>query len=178
MTHGGRRNKGRRLQVEVAEAIAAHFGLTIEAQPHGERGKRPGGAVYVGETDCPDIRIRRSGEPGSDVCLLSARAREKFPFWIECKNNESFDLASFANGATDFIRKAFQQCRERPAVVIWRKNRHPAWAFMELPADGVAVPINLPLVASPPFVAIKFEDMLDAAGRRLTMPFNDVRALF
>lgn len=165
----------------MAEAIAVRFGLTIEAGATTQPGRRPNGAVYVVETDHPDIRVRRSGEPGADVCLLSTKAQKAFPFWIECKNSESFSLASFANGAIDFVEKAFLQCHERPAVVIWRRNYHPTWAFIELSCQLARQALSLPgdggvprfaLIASPPFLAIKFQNLLAAVAEQPAIPLS------
>ena len=102
MTHGGRRSKGRRLQVEFAETMSIAFGLTIEAVPPTQPGIRKNGAVYLAEGHKPDLRVRRSGEAGVDVALLTSKAsacvalRDSLgvarPLYIECKNNESWDL--------------------------------------------------------------------------------------
>jgi hypothetical protein len=102
MKHGSSRQKARRLQVEVAERLSVVLGLTIEAVPPTKPGKHKTGAVYTPEGDRPDLRVRRQGEAGVDVALLTDRAKNRValvdftgtrrPLYIECKNREAWDL--------------------------------------------------------------------------------------
>lgn len=133
--------KGRRLQVEVAEALASYFDLTVEAQPPTKPG-RLRNVTYVPETKNPDLRVRRSGEPGSDVVLLSDKAKQVLsiggtPLSIECKYTEKFSLAHFLKTLDigHIIGKGFKQAesvssRSTVPVVFARKNRYPILCFL------------------------------------------------
>lgn len=99
MTPKSAKAKGRRLQQQVAEALSRAFGLTIAAVPPTRPRRDASGVVYVPESDGPDLGIRRIGEAGADVVLLSARARERVRIrvgddrrlrscWFEVKNVE------------------------------------------------------------------------------------------
>lgn len=150
MTPGARRDKARRLPTAVAEALAVRFGLTIEAAPPTKPGKRPSGAVYVGEGAGPDLRIRASGQPGADVALLTDQAMNKVTvgqrqLYIEAKNDESwrFDAKAWKAGELGLISSAFEQCRKAcrrldpsggptmwtPAVVLGRNHHVSLVAF-------------------------------------------------
>lgn len=50
-----------------------------------------------------DIQSRQMGQRGVDVILLN-KARQKFPFSIECKNTESFSLISTIHQAKENIK--------------------------------------------------------------------------
>ena len=131
--------KGRRLQSQLAEALAAYFGLTIEAVPPtkpGIRKLRAGGtARYVPEGERADLRVRRMGEAGADVALLTKRARQRvalggrWVFW-EAKNVEAFALNStyWTDGSCVVLRTAMEQHVEHTGyvtVAVLGKNRHP-----------------------------------------------------
>ena len=80
-----------------------------------------------------DIESRSMGAGGEDLILARA-AREKFPYSIECKNQESIN-----------IWKAYEQAQENsknyePIVIIKRNNTKPlvlvdADFFMNLHKD-------------------------------------------
>ncbi len=80
-----------------------------------------------------DIESRSMGAGGEDLILARA-AREKFPYSIECKNQESIN-----------IWKAYEQAQENsknyePIVIIKRNNTKPlvlvaADFFMKLHKD-------------------------------------------
>lgn len=150
MTPGARRAKGRRLQVLVAEELSVAFRLHIEAVKPTRPGTRANGSIYVHEGDAPDLRVRPSGHAGSDVALLSARARERvcLPYphreihW-ECKNTESWalDAAFWKGGISKFVTDAFEQAyadiKRVPSgptrlipVVVLGKNNYPPLAVI------------------------------------------------
>lgn len=150
MTPGARRAKGRRLQVVVAEELSVAFGLHIEALKPTRPGARANGAVYVHEGETPDLRIRPSGHSGSDVALLSARARERvcLPYPVreihwECKNTESWRLdAAFWKGmipkmVTGAFAQAYADIKQAPSglarripVLVLGKNNFPPLAVI------------------------------------------------
>lgn len=138
--------KGRRLQAQVAEAFSAAFTLTIEAVPPTKPGER-NGAMYVPE-GTGDLRIRRMGEAGCDVVLVTEDARKavavgRLPLFIECKNTEAWalDAMFWARGTNAFIAKALHQARASApegwmAVLILGKNRWPplaVWDSFDMP---------------------------------------------
>ena len=68
--------------------------------------------------DPEDIESRPMGSQGEDLIMARA-AREKFPFSIECKNQESLN-----------VWKAYEQAEENsgdyePIVVLKRNNTKP-----------------------------------------------------
>ena len=70
------------------------------------------------EVDPEDIESRPMGSQGEDLIMARA-AREKFPFSIECKNQESLN-----------VWKAYEQAEENsgdyePIVVLKRNNTKP-----------------------------------------------------
>ena len=138
-----RKDKGRRLQVQLAEALSIHFGLTIEAKPPVQTGERASGALYVPESGRPDLQVKRMGEPGADVVLMSGRARglvsvAGLPCMFECKNHEALEFGPklWDMGALPVVREALGQCYAEamdagwlPCAVVSR-NRWPvlvAW---------------------------------------------------
>lgn len=105
MSHGGRKDKGRRLQKMVATMISDLIGL--------ECGK-----------DCP-VESRQMGEAGPDVRLDSA-ARVLFPFTVECKNTEKWNLPA----AIEQVRA--NQYKNTDWLVVLGKNRTTPVAVVEL----------------------------------------------
>jgi len=140
------KNKGRRLQIGVAVSVAAKLGLTVVCDPPRE----PDGVLWVPEEglqleegkpiEWPDLRVRRMGEPGADVALLSVRARQRVtiggqPVWWECKNSESWEFGPrFWEGKGQaFVENAWNQARGAAPkgwvpVVVLGKNRWPSLA--------------------------------------------------
>lgn len=94
--------KGRRLQQHVRDRLTEFFGWA--------------------EGDCES---RSMGAGGTDL-LLSPRARQEFPFAVECKNVESINVhASFAQAVehankTDWAHPllVFSRNRTEPLVVL------------------------------------------------------------
>lgn len=69
------KDKGRGLQYWVCEKIAAFLHV-----------------VFVQSDDLCPVHSREMGQPGSDIVLRTAEAQRKFPFTVECKSTESFEL--------------------------------------------------------------------------------------
>jgi hypothetical protein len=141
MTPGARRSKGQRLPRHVAESLSAALNLTIEAAAPTKPGKRPNAAVYVAEGSNADLRIRRSGQPGADLALLSERARsllaiEERNVYVECKNCEGWMVGAdmWKTGkVSKLVYKAWSQTLRaanacfadvRPMIILG-KNNHP-----------------------------------------------------
>ena len=141
--------KGRRLQVELAEALSVRLGLTIEATPPTKPGVREAsGAVYVPVHSFPDLRVKRMGEAGADVELLTPKAAsytklDGHPIWWECKNVErgaDFNAAFWRSGRLPLLDTAFEQAdASRPpqstVAVVFSRNHYPilvAWRAREL----------------------------------------------
>lgn len=105
LTHAARKNKAKRLQKLVASMISEHTGLDM--------GK-----------DCP-IESRQMGEAGPDV-RLDNEARKLFPFTVECKNKEKWDLA-------DAIEQAKANCYpETDWLLVLSRNRFDPVAVIDL----------------------------------------------
>ena len=92
--------KGRRLQQWMAELLVEQLGIHPE-----------------------DIESRPMGSPGEDLIMARA-AREKFPFSVECKNQESLNVwkayeqaCANAKGIHTPI-VVIKKNKERPLVVI------------------------------------------------------------
>jgi hypothetical protein len=97
------KDKGRRLQKKVARMISDLTGL--------EFGR-----------DCP-IQSRPMGQTGPDVCL-DTEARVRFPFTVECKNQENWSIPAWIKQAeanlypsTDWLLVICKN-RTRPIVVM------------------------------------------------------------
>jgi hypothetical protein len=91
--------KGRRACQEMQKLILEHFP----------------------ELTSDDVRVTPSGVPGEDL-QLSTRAREVFPFVVECKNTEKLN-----------VWKALAQARTRagtPLLAI-KRNREVLYVVIE-----------------------------------------------
>lgn len=95
------KKKGRRLQKEVAKAVRERF-------------------------DLPDADVRScsSGAGGVDV-QLSAAARERFPFAVECKLRERLNV-------WNALEQAEANAGDLKPLLVFRRNRSPAYAAMRL----------------------------------------------
>jgi len=78
------KSKGRALQYWVCMRIAKMFGIDF----------------VQSDDECP-IHSREMGQHGTDIVIRDRSIREKFPFSIECKNCESFDLNSAVKQSAD-----------------------------------------------------------------------------
>lgn len=133
MRHRSRRDKSRRLQVQVAEAFARAFKLMVLAEKPTKPGTR-NGVLWVPEGEPADLKVRMMGQAGADVALLTARARDAIswcglPLWIECKNVEGgWDLgkAFWEGKVPSGLKDAWNQANKgakatfRPLVVVAR----------------------------------------------------------
>lgn len=94
--------KGRRLQQWVLHTLQTFFGWNDD-----------------------DARVAIMGESGVDVPLISERAREQFPFSIECKNTERISI-------WDAIAQAEANAREGTIpMVVFKRNRSKTYAVVE-----------------------------------------------
>ena len=87
--------KGRNLQKKVRELLIEHLGVDPE-----------------------DIESRSMGASGEDLIMARA-AREKFPYSIECKNQEKVNVWSAYEQASDNSGKY------EPIAVIKKNNSKP-----------------------------------------------------
>ena len=97
-----RKSKGRNLQKEVVACLLKYMPFLKES----------------------DVQSTSMGAPGVDV-KLSAAAQEVFPFAIECKATEKFNL-------WDAWRQASTNTKGLNPIVIHRKNRTKAVAIVDL----------------------------------------------
>ena len=97
-TISSRKAKGRRLQNFVRDTLIKTFKLNPV-----------------------DVRCAIMGEGGVDI-KLSPRAAKKFPWAVECKNQEAY-----ANVYKDFDQAQFNADKERlsPLLLIKRNRREP-----------------------------------------------------
>lgn len=99
--------KGRRLQQAVAAAIRERFHLAPD-----------------------DVRPAIMGESGEDI-KLSTAAREKFPFAVECKNQERLNV-------WDALAQAEANAANGTPLLVFKRNRTQTYValrfddFMEL----------------------------------------------
>lgn len=96
--------KGRRLQQETRDSILTTFAdLLVE----------------------DDVRSTSMGSSGEDV-QLSPRAREVFPFSVECKNTEKINIwSAIEQGSINAMKK------KSNFLVIFRRNHAKANAVLE-----------------------------------------------
>ena len=101
------KNKGRRLQVEVAALVKEH----IEAQT---------GLIL----DPRDVQSNMMSEAGVDV-KLSPLAEKHFPYSIECKNTESIQI-------WQALKQAEENClpNTKP-MLVFRRNRSPTYIVLK-----------------------------------------------
>jgi hypothetical protein len=94
--------KGRRLQQEVRDRIREHFPSLEE----------------------DDITCTLMGESGCDI-KLSPAAKKKFPFSIECKNQESLSIWAALKQAADNIKEG------TTPLLVFRRNRSKTYVTLE-----------------------------------------------
>ena len=95
------KNKGKRLQNKVRDLILEKFN-TLEPD---------------------DVRSTVMGDSGEDV-LLSPAARRKFPFSIECKNQEAVNVWKA-------YEQASENCKGYEPLVVIKRNRHKPLVVMD-----------------------------------------------
>jgi hypothetical protein len=95
------KSKGRRLQQQVAKDITES--LLLEAD---------------------DARSTSMGAAGSDV-LLSPKAQKDFPFYVECKNQESLNVwSAIAQAEAGSVGSGLHP------LVVFKRNRSSAYACL------------------------------------------------
>ena len=99
------KSKGRRLQQEVRDAILARF---PDLEPD-------------------DVRCTSMGAPGEDV-PLSPLARRKFPYAIECGNQERLNIWAKIKQAQSHAGD------ELTPLVVFKRNHSKPWVALPLDA--------------------------------------------
>lgn len=100
MNTSSKKNKGRRLQKWVADRVKELFGL-------GDR----------------DVRPTPMGVSGDDI-QLSDKAVEKFPFSVECKNQETTSIWKW-------MKQAEADNRDLTPLVVFKRNRSDVYVCMK-----------------------------------------------
>ena len=95
------KNKGKRLQNDVRDLILETF---QELEPD-------------------DVRSTTMGDSGEDV-LLSPAARKKFPFSVECKNQEKINI-------WESLKQAETNSKDHTPLLIFKRNRTKTYAVLE-----------------------------------------------
>ena len=99
------KSKGRNLQKSVAKQIAE-----LLDEPFGPD---------------EDIASRPMGQSGCDI-RLSPRIKKLFPYSVECKNQERFNLSSAIKQAID------NQMEDTEWLLVYTKNRFPIVVCMDI----------------------------------------------
>ena len=92
--------KGRRLQQQFRELLIEELGIHPE-----------------------DIESRSMGAGGEDLVMARA-AREKFPFSIECKNQEKLNV-------WDAYKQASENSKDYEPLVVMKKNNHKTLVVLD-----------------------------------------------
>ncbi len=95
------KNKGKRLQNKVRDLILEKFN-TLEPD---------------------DVRSITMGDSGEDI-LLSPAARRKFPFSVECKNQEKLNIWSS-------LEQAETNSGKHIPLLVFKRNRTKTYAVLE-----------------------------------------------
>tara|TARA_R100000458_G_scaffold40111_1_gene37660 strand:+ start:582 stop:911 length:330 start_codon:yes stop_codon:yes gene_type:complete len=96
-----RKAKGRRLQNKVRELIIEKFDLHPE-----------------------DVKTAVMGESGEDI-KMSHSARQKFPFSVECKNQEKLNI-------WDSLKQAEDASNGHTPLLIFKRNRSKTYVTLSL----------------------------------------------
>lgn len=115
------RAKGKAFEKAVAEAVADWLGLTVD-----------------------DIIRARSGKDECDIGL-SAEARRRFDYWLECKNHKTLKIPEWIRQARDAAARAKKRGEGHGTPVIVFKTH----------GDGT------------PYVVIDFFSFMELATRHL-----------
>lgn len=92
--------KGRKLQKEVIDIIREFYGFNFD-----------------------DVKSIPMGCSGEDI-WLSTEARKRFPFSVECKNQEHINI-------WDSISQAESNAKEHAPLLVFRRNRSKIYAVIE-----------------------------------------------
>jgi len=71
-----------------------------------------------------DLIVTSSGATGEDI-RLSPLARQKFPFSVECKNQEKLNI-------WEALKQAESNCGKFTPLLIFSRNRSKTYAVVEL----------------------------------------------
>mgnify|MGYP003316000854 CR=1 FL=1 len=71
-----------------------------------------------------DIESRSMGAGGEDL-IMSRSARDKFPYSIECKNQEKLNIWSS-------LEQAEENAQKGKPVLIFKRNRSKTYAVLQL----------------------------------------------
>lgn len=102
------KNKGQRLQKWVCERIADIFCFKYDQQ----------------SDTCP-IHSRESGLNGTDIVIRSEELLKKFPFSVECKNQEKVRLYEYIKQAQENKKKSTEW------LIVHKKNRSDPIVIMD-----------------------------------------------
>ena len=117
-TPASRKAKGRRLQQAVRQDLVDHLGI-----------------------DPGDVQSTAMGQSGCDI-YLSPAARERFPFGVECKAQETISLPAWWEQC-----KTNAEAEELAPLLILKQSRRAALAVLrweDLLALLQNIPANLP----------------------------------
>ena len=92
--------KGRRLQQQFRELLIGQLGIHPE-----------------------DIENRSMGAGGEDL-IMSRAARDKFPYSIECKNQEKLNI-------WDAYKQASENSKDYEPIVVIKKNNHKTLVVLD-----------------------------------------------
>jgi len=92
--------KGRRLQQQFRELLIEQLGIRPE-----------------------DIENRSMGAGGEDL-IMSRAARDKFPYSIECKNQEKLNI-------WDAYKQASENSKDYEPIVVIKKNNHKTLVVLD-----------------------------------------------
>ena len=99
------KNNGKRLQNKVKELLVEKFKLSLEDG---------------------DFKSTTMGESGIDI-QLSPAARKKFPWAVECKNQEAIGIWKCLKQAEDAAKD-----ESLKPLLIFKRNRSKTYACLEL----------------------------------------------
>ncbi len=97
------KNKGKRLQNDVRDLILNKFKSLEE----------------------DDVKSTGMGQPGEDI-QLSPFARKKFPYSVECKNQESLNVWKSLEQAEKYSTKKIKP------LLVFKRNRTKTYVVLEI----------------------------------------------
>jgi hypothetical protein len=138
MRPGGGRAKGHAFERQVAKLIIKAFARFGIKKVDCYRTPLSGGH-----------RFACKKQPGDLV--ISARLAKLFPFCVECKNNERWEMWHFVSGLQEdsieskWLRQALAETTgKRHPLLVFKKNNIPAFCALRL-HDLHSVPLLLPM---------------------------------
>jgi len=121
-TVASRKAKGRNLQYWVAKRLGKVFGIEFNQQD-----------------DLCKIHSREMGQAGTDIYFRDKELHDKFPFDIECKNQEKISVYAYIEQASANTVKG------REWLVIHKKNRSQPIAILDAEAFFSLIEENIKL---------------------------------